>query len=699
MSQGKLTKENVLAQVDSYELLNYYLKPFHNYGNLKEGQHISNPFISEKQKTPSFNIYHSALGLWRYKDFATRDDGDVFELIMRLRSCEFYEALETINQDHHLNLGSSNTCEDFTLDLAIWTEQSLHYWKQFGIDQNVLNRFKVKPIKSYIRTLKNGELMTVESSSSDPIYAYEIEKDCYKVYRPLNAKYKFSWLGNKPSEYVYGLDRLPLKGEEVYLTGGEKDVLSLSSIGKFAICLNSETALPSKKLIEVLKSRFNKIVVLYDLDETGLKQSEKLCKSFGLTQLILPDVLKEKGGKDISDYFRFGLQWDESLFQYNTFENQDAIDPEEQEILDRLLSIELKLKNRKSEEIKKVKAILNHQDNGLIFPRTINIIQGKAGVHKSRLAETICSALIKKVNSNLDLLGFSTDMMNKPTIAYIDTERNLSEQFPYALQQVLSKAGYSKDEDPFNFKYTSLLHTPRAERFKELTIYLNWVRTQYQGNIVIVLDVVTDCIRDFNKAEDSMGLIDLMNSAINKYDVTFICLIHENPGNTDKARGHLGTELMNKSSTVMQVGFEKGKNGKASDLIALNFLKTRSTKRFESMYLRYCELSHGLVQAEPDAINEVMQSRQMKAEVPEIIEYLQHYIKEPVSSKTLLNDIADEFQCSTKIARTRLKEICEQYIHLKNHLNELCHLEKAQIGKEVFYQFKVLEKQKDSMMN
>ena len=58
----------------------------------------------------------------------------------------------------------------------------------------------------------------------------------------------------------------------------------------------------------------------------------------------------------------------------------------------------------------------------------------------------------------------------------------------------------------------------------------------------MVVDVTTDCIRDFNRSDDSLELIDLMNEAINTYDVTFLYLIHENPG-ASKARGHLGTEL------------------------------------------------------------------------------------------------------------------------------------------------------------
>ena len=50
--------------------------------------------------------------------------------------------------------------------------------------------------------------------------------------------------------------------------------------------------------------------------------------------------------------------------------------------------------------------------------------------------------------------------------------------------------------------------------------------------------------------------LDLPNSTINTYDITFLCIIHENPYQ-EKARGHLGTELINKSSTALSINIEK----------------------------------------------------------------------------------------------------------------------------------------------
>ncbi|MBK9567740.1 MAG: hypothetical protein IPO37_22005 [Saprospiraceae bacterium] len=149
------------------------------------------------------------------------------------------------------------------------------------------------------------------------------------------------------------------------------------------------------------------------------------------------------------------------------------------------------------------------------------MIQGQAGVHKSRLAETICSAILKKEYFEKELLGFQ--VVSKFSILYVDTERNLTEQLPFALQSIQMKAGYNKEDHPSDFDYISLLEINRKERFNVLNKYLSHYRTIYADRpTFIVLDVSTDCIEDFNKSDKSMELIDHMNLAINEYNVVFL---------------------------------------------------------------------------------------------------------------------------------------------------------------------------------
>ena len=673
-------KEEILQSLDTYTAINHYLRPFHNYGLLEKGKHISNPFLPKPQKTPSFNIYKSSNGIWRYKDFATGEDGDIFNLVQRINNCDFREALNIIQRDFSLEMNHFE--KPIEIKKEKWSDKTITYWSLYGITQDHLEIYNIFPVKSYSIKLKNDQVLNIKSTSDDPIFAYEINADCYKIYRPLSKKYKFSWLGRKPKSYVFGFDQLPESGNIIFITGGEKDVLSLYANKQNAICLNSETARPSPTLIEELKRRFKNVVVLYDIDKTGLFQSKKIAEEFRLQRKLLPEKLKEHGGKDISDFFKFKFRLNDQDLKLENY----STTKEEGKHLSILLKTQTRLTQRKAEDIEKIPPILMQGEEGVIFPRTVNIILGKTGVHKSRLAEIMCSALIKHPDCNNTLLGFKCTMEEEYTVCYVDTERNLTEQFPFALQQILLKAGYQKQDTPDHFDYISLLEIRRKDRFKALSEYLNYVRKKFTGHIIIVLDVITDCVADFNRSDESMEFLDMINRAGNQYNATFIAVIHENPGTSNKARGHLGTEITNKSTNTIRIGFEKESNGRASKLIAIEFRKARNSEGGRMVYATFCEEEQGLILADENIISKVAQSRQIKAGIPELISSLKVHLQEPTSNRDIINKMTKEFACSDKIIRRRLKEIYDNKIALKNNEGNTCYLIKNQKGKEVYYE-------------
>ena len=133
-----------------------------------------------------------------------------------------------------------------------------------------------------------------------------------KIYRPGHF-HRFVYAGKLPHPYVFGLNQLSEHGETLYFTGGEKDVLSLSSHGFHTISLNSETAKVPQGLLQSLSGRFERLVFLYDTDETGLKEANSRVEETrnlgykNVAQVKLP-LAGTKQEKDISDFFRLGHQ-------------------------------------------------------------------------------------------------------------------------------------------------------------------------------------------------------------------------------------------------------------------------------------------------------------------------------------------------------------------------------------------------------
>ncbi len=353
--------------------------------------------------------------------------------------------------------------------------------------------------------------------------------------------------------------------------------------------------------------------------------------------------------------------------------------------LARLLESQKKIKENKSKPINFSQPILWQNENPVFFPKTINVIQGKAGVHKSRLAETICASLLKTPESNRDLLNFKTNILTRYAVCYVDTERNLSDQLPYSLQQIQLKAGYTIQDNPYGFDYISLLEFAREERFDMLNIYLEHIRKQFPMHLFIVLDVITDCVFNFNDTKDSMKLIDMMNQSINRYDVTFLCLIHENPGSTDKARGHLGTEILNKASTVLQIGFEKDAHNHNTDLIKVNFLKCRSSKKHEPFHVQYSDTEKGLVMADINTIRDTIDDRNQKAAMDETIELIGAILIEPVTKTILIEKLCFEMDCKERTIETRLKFIVSNKLKIPDAYGKGKFLCKRLENKEIIY--------------
>jgi hypothetical protein len=248
------------------------------------------------------------------------------------------------------------------------------------------------------------------------------------------------------------------------------------------------------------------------------------------------------------------------------------------------------------------------------------------------------------------------------------------------------KAGFLIEDNPVNFEYISLLPISRKERFTALNEYLNHLRTASIKPLFIILDVSTDCIEDFNKTDKSMELIDLMNIAINEHNVTFLCLIHENP-KSDKARGHLGTEIMNKASTVIQVGYEKEAGNKDSNLICIKYLKCRSTERHPAFYAKYSNADKGLILATPNEVAEVMNSRKQKADLEDMVQSIELYLGTGLELKRrdLLDKLMKDFDAKEKTIETRIKELVTSGQDFINSSENMCRLEKSNKGKEVYY--------------
>lgn len=277
----------------------------------KDGKHSdANVYYNEKMKT------------WIYHDFVTGENLSPFDFIMKLKNCDFTEALNIVgNEIVRLEIPKSDLHAVKPVNkmkFEFLENENFTYWYDFiepSYVTEAVKKYKIKSLSEY-RIEKDGKVFKTFSTEEEPIFAFTISESCFKIYRPKNTKgNKFFWLGAKPNDYhdVFGLQQLPEKCDFILITEGLKDAFVANSNGLYAVGVdNVNIQLHAESIVE-LKKRTDFIIVCYDIDEIGIKKSKEVASQHGLYRLELPESLKTKGGKDIADYFRLKMSKPELL--------------------------------------------------------------------------------------------------------------------------------------------------------------------------------------------------------------------------------------------------------------------------------------------------------------------------------------------------------------------------------------------------
>jgi hypothetical protein len=280
-----------------------------------------NPFY--KDTKASLSIFKNEAGTWCFKDFGSDQyQGDVFDFAAKHYHLDVRRDFKLVLKRMADDLGlpaaqpvchTNNAVSTSTLisknpvKTKKFSDIELAYWKQYGINQEILCGYKVHAVEYYIT--KTGR--SIYASDTSPIFAYEVENGTYKIYQPAAAEnHKYVWVNKKPTyQNVFGVEKLPEQSEIILITEGYKDCLTLAANGYSAVGLDNAQTKIDSDLIKSLKAKCKHLVLCLDIDQTGLKAAEKLSEKHGLAMVHLPtELVHYQIGKDVSDYFKATLK-------------------------------------------------------------------------------------------------------------------------------------------------------------------------------------------------------------------------------------------------------------------------------------------------------------------------------------------------------------------------------------------------------
>lgn len=298
----RITREEILQKTTEYDIFRYYT----GY-QFQVGEIFSSPF--RKDRNPSFGVYRGRKGSLMFKDLSTGESGDCFKLAGMILNLRGFELNKQVYID--LNKGRLRTTDYGLKTLEMgekeytvisvkrrnFTTNDDAYWGSFKvIDRDRLKKFNASPIEQY---WINGELRPRHYTNDDPIYAYKIYNN-FQIYSPL-AERKYKFRTNCKEHDLIGYEQLPKNGELLIITKSGKDVFVLDGLGYNAIAPIGEHKPIPQIIIDDIKSRFKRVVILYDNDEAGINGANKIAEATGFDTIFIPDHLRYK---DISDYIK-----------------------------------------------------------------------------------------------------------------------------------------------------------------------------------------------------------------------------------------------------------------------------------------------------------------------------------------------------------------------------------------------------------
>lgn len=303
-----ITLEEIENKVSQKHILEFYI------GNISKP--ICSPFRKDKNPSLTFKNKGNKV-IW--KDWGTGEGGDAITFLMLYFNLSFKEVLNKIwnemvsnhtvcymnysNKENYVTTTTNFIKHESNNDINV-IKQSFgffdrKFWKNYGISIKTLIKYDVFSLKSI-----NFRRYNYFYSINNPLYGYCFSNNIWKIYMPNNNKKRFLFNGTK--DVIEGYKQLDAVGKILFITKSLKDVMLFRELGYNAISLIGETVLLEQYVYDNLKERFDKIFVFYDNDPAGIKGADKICSTYNIQKMLIPDKFETK---DLTDTYRkYGLE-------------------------------------------------------------------------------------------------------------------------------------------------------------------------------------------------------------------------------------------------------------------------------------------------------------------------------------------------------------------------------------------------------
>lgn len=287
--------------------------PYEYYLGLSEkltGQDLKiRSVFNTKEKTPSMCIFFDSVAQrYNFKDFSSGIGGCSVELVkvyfnIKTRGEAAMKIIEDFNEyvlnNNHNPIREYKTYSRYKVtdyEIRHWTTIDQKYWMKFNIGSRLLEKYNVAPLEYYVMTKEDDDgkksSITIKGLS---LYGYfKNDGTLYKVYQPKVSDKKFI----KVKNYIQGSDQLKYDKKYLVITSSLKDLMAFNRLkltDAESIAPDSENTLIPESMLKSIIPKYEKIFVLFDNDEPGIRSMKRYKEKYGFDYVILDME------KDLSD--------------------------------------------------------------------------------------------------------------------------------------------------------------------------------------------------------------------------------------------------------------------------------------------------------------------------------------------------------------------------------------------------------------
>ncbi|KAA6327949.1 hypothetical protein EZS27_023100 [termite gut metagenome] len=199
-----------------------------------------------------------------------------------------------------------------------------------------------------------------------------------------------------------------------------------------------------------------------------------------------------------------------------------------------------------SNELQNPEPIIRQGEVNMCTLGNFSCVTGQAKSRKTFLISAITGAFLCPD----EYMGMS-GTTDTGIVLYIDTEQAVP-HVQRTIRRIHRIAGWNEKENHKRLRVLCLRELDPLKRKEAVMQAMEMIKP-----ILCVIDGIADLLEDTNNNTESISIASLLLKLTTQYNCHILTALHTNP-NSDRARGHIGSEITRKAETVINVSKEGG---------------------------------------------------------------------------------------------------------------------------------------------